>query len=365
MPSNLAPEIIITVQNPEPGQSGTSSGSGKSEKFSNSSSSGPITSMRSKHSRQKLKNSVEPGEANSSSSKENGMSKVRLKSKHNPHPNSIGKGNVSKKDSKSSVTTAIDMIEGKPRLWVSPRKSASAVRVQVTLHRPLNWQVVPTSSSTGSVPSQLVKQSSSFTKSTVTHSQSLSQSESLSFSISPSPSILSPSNKCHSRNNFLQDRKGKVRFTELPRSRLGRHIEKIEKDQCGSTVSQSLCFCQCAYSGDRQEESGNIDDESGSRSVLEQTLVSSSLSDAVPQRGNSNGNPFVSHCACANKNCCDITSAQQRPKKSRSASTRRRAFSYHDGDHTRLGTSSTSSSDNEGKKRNIFFLSSFIFQDMS
>lgn len=364
MPSNLAPEIIVTVQNPDPDQCDTTtSGSLESEDCgkSNSSSNNILTSK----STVRLKSCNEDtGKTNSPTPLKDRTSgqKTKVKSKHR-HSNGENKSKIIRKDSKATITTAIDMVEGKPRLWVSPRKSASAVRVQVTLHRPLNWQVVSSASTcTGSVPTKLVKQSSSSSKSTVTHSHSLSQSESLSFSISPSASILSAPNKCHSRNNFLQHHKGKVRFTELPRSRLGKHIEKIDNKELmrerGNTVSESLCYCQCAFSGDRRQNVNNDDEKFLSRSVfptigesspyvfLKENVNETEEDDIVDYSGGGGNNSFT-----------NFKPIQYRRKKSRSVSTRRRATSYHDGDRSPWDPTCTSSSDSEGTEiiYNLFF----------
>lgn len=359
MPSNLAPEIIVTVQNPaDPDQCDTTSGSLESEDYGNNNKSSKSI-LRSKST--KL-NDTGGGSVDSPSTKDKmTFTTEKQKSKHHHRHNNNDQHRIhlTRKGSKSTITTAIDMVEGKPRLWVSPRKSASAVRVQVTLHRPLNWQVVSAASySTGFIPTKVVKQSSSSsTATTVTHSHSLSQSESLSFSISPSSSILTAPKNCHSRSNFLQQhRKGKVRFTELPRSRLGKHIEKIEnKGRTGDTVSKSLCFCQCAISGDVIVGENDFNDGASlSRSVSSRTHPSSlstpSSSGAVlmTENVNEDHDEFL-QCSSGGNVCSNAKQIMYRRKKSRSASSRRRASSHHSEDHHhRLDRGSSSSSDNEG-----------------
>lgn len=341
MPSNLAPEIIVTVQNPEPDpcESTSASGSPESEDcFNNNASSGNITNrfkltkLQTQYEKEKWSSALD--DVNTA---KNATDMKEAVKPTNCQFNKNGKNKLTQRDSKASLVTSIDMVEGKPRLWVSPRRSTSAVRVQVTLHRPLNWQVVPAASaSTGSIPTKILRQSSTSSKSTVTHSHSLSQSESLSFSISPSSSILSgPNKKCQSRN-YYRPAKGKVRFTNLPRSRLGKHIEKIEETKQGNSVSQSLCFCQCAVRG------RSLNDDHGS--PTNRSVFCAPSTPVKPENGGGDHNHYV-------QNSVGAKEIPRRRKKSRGASSRRRTSSYHTTDH-QLNERSSSSSDNEGKPKN-------------
>lgn len=335
MPSNLTPEIIVTVQNRDLSQCETPSGSQESEESVCNSNDAQDAAQRSATMDNGAigeitsKAFVESSNFTANSFKENPKYKHHHDHQHQKH--GTRKTALRKKGSKSSViATAIDMVEGKPRLWVSP-SSASAVRVQVTLHRPLNWQIVQTSS-TGSIPSKIVNQASSSSKSTVTHSHSLSLSESLSFSISPSPSIHHGQNTCRTHPT----EKGRVRFTELPRSRLGKHIEKIEENipqepEYSVSVSKSLCYCNCASRNGFAAENGG---DAGPVENVSKSSFSSSTSYSIG----------------------DIYSAQNPYRKKRSKTRRHVSLSRAGGELDVI----SSSSENEGNENYLEYTYLFL-----
>jgi len=134
---------------------------------------------------------------------------------------------------------------GRSRTRVKSRKSRLSpnVRIQVTLHKPLNWQLSTTSNSTHP-EMRCVKKSDSNNSHVTIHSHSLSASDSLSFSISPSSTFSkktcsscksgggglyccdSESSKAPNNSSLVIGREGsgksakwKVRFTDLDKGR--------------------------------------------------------------------------------------------------------------------------------------------------